>query len=121
MSDLRNIALSIEAQACLEDLKRVLAIDDQMALIRLGFAYAINKGLSPERDSSVGTPGGANYVSANLDDEGLMAFIAQETHPVHAEEPYRAVQVLMSKGLRRLAADVGQGVIGNISDLFPQE
>lgn len=80
-----------------------------------------NKGLSPERDSSVGTPGGANYVSANLDDEGLMAFIAQETHPVHAEEPYRAVQVSMSKGLRRLASDVGQGEIGSISDLFPQE
>ena len=118
MSDLRNIALTIEAEACLEDLKRVLAVDDQMALIRLGFAYAIETGLSPERDRETGTSGGANYVSANLDDEGLMAFIVQEAHPVHAAEPYRAVQVLMSKGLRRLALDVSQSKIGSISDLF---
>lgn len=121
MSDLRNIALTIEAEACLEDLKRVLAVDDQMSLIRLGFAYAIENGLSPERDNTFGTPGGANYVSANLDDEGLMAFIAQEAHPVHAGEPYRAVQVLMSKGLRRLVDDVRQGEIGSISDLFPHK
>jgi hypothetical protein len=121
MSDLKNIALSMEAEACLEDLKRVLAVEDQMALIRLGFAYAIQCGLSPDRDNSVGTPGGANYVSANLDDDGLRAFIAQETHPIQADEPYRAVQALMSKGLRRLADDVRKGDIGSISDLFPQK
>lgn len=119
MSDLRNIALTIEADACLEDLKATFSLDDQMSLIRLGFAYAIEKGLSPERDISTGTPGGgANYVSSNLDDEGLMAFIVQETHPVYASEPYRAVQVLMSKGLRRLALDVSQGAIGSIGDIF---
>lgn len=121
MSDLKNIALSIEAEACLEDLRRVLAIEDQMALIRLGFAYAIRCGLPPDRDNSVGTPGGANYVSANLDDDGLMAFIAQETHPIHADEPYRAVQALMSKGLRRLADDIRIGEIGSMSDLYQQK
>ncbi|MDQ0093062.1 hypothetical protein [Paeniglutamicibacter psychrophenolicus] len=120
MSDLRNIALTIEADACVEDLKRVLALEDQMSLIRLGFAYAIEKGLSPERDISTGTPGGANYVSSNLDDEGLMAFIVQETHPVHASEPYRVVQILMSKGLRRLALDISQGHIGSVGDIFDQ-
>lgn len=121
MSDLKNIALTLEAEACLEDLKRFLVIEDQMSLIRLGFAYAIEIGLTPERDRSTGTPGGANYVSSNLDNEGLMAFVVQETHPVYAPEPYRAVQVLMSKGLRRLAADVSQGRIGSLGDVFDQQ
>lgn len=121
MPDLKNIALTIEAEACLEDLKKILALDDQMALIRLGFAYAIEKGLSPSRDISVGTPGGANYVSTNLDNEGLMAFVAQQSHPVYASEPYRVVQVLMSKGLRRIAADIGGGHIGSLSDIFDPE
>ncbi|MEX5296864.1 hypothetical protein QYM41_16425 [Kocuria sp. CPCC 205268] len=120
MADLKNIALTLEAGQAANNLKEKLGIDDQMALIRLGFAYAIKHGQPLHRDTTVGTRGGSNYDTGGLDPDGRMADTVQiyySADPSVEAEPYRAIEVLMNKGLRLLAEHVQQGEIGTVGDL----
>lgn len=123
MSDLKNIALTIEAMQTANDLKRALGINEQMDLIRLGFAYAIRQGVGLSRDDGFGARGGSNYDTGGLDENGLMAetvaLYYPEPHVV--AEPYRAVEVLMNKGLLLLGEHWQQGLIGSITDLVSVE
>jgi hypothetical protein len=120
MADLRNIALTVEATQTANDLKQWLGIAEQMDLIRLGFAYAITQKLSLDRDDKFGTRGGSNYDTGGLDQEGLMAEAVRIYYPMKEviAEPYRAVETLMSKGLRLLGEHWKQGLIGSVGDLM---
>lgn len=117
MADLKNIALTIEATQIVNDLREKLGITEQMDVIRLGFAYAVEHELELSRDP--GTRGGSNYDTGGLDSEGLMAdtvriyYSAQDVQ----SEPYRAVEVLMNKGVRLLRDHLRDGKIGSVSDL----
>lgn len=119
MADLKNIALTIEATQTASDLKERLGIAEQMDLIRLGFAYAIKHHLDLTRDNAFGTRGGSNYDTGGLDQDGLMAETVQIYYPEPnvIAEPYRAVETLMSKGLRLLGEHWKDGLIGSVSDL----
>ena len=119
MADLKNIALTIEATQTATDLKRVLGIVEQMDLIRLGFAYAVRQSVDLSRDEGFGTRGGSNYDTGGLDEDGLMAETVRLYYPEPdvIAEPYRAVETLMSKGLRLLGEHWEQGLIGSLSDL----
>lgn len=120
MADLRNIALTLEATQVASDLRSSLGIADQMDIIRVGFAYAVKLRISLERGGRFGTRGGSNYDTGGLDVDGLMAETVQIFYPdtEAGEEPYRAVETLMNKGLRKLGEDLDAGVIGSISDLI---
>jgi hypothetical protein len=117
MADLKNIALTLEAGQTVSDLRGSLGISEQMDIIRLGFAYAIERGAELTRDP--GTRGGSNYDTGGLDTDGLMA----ETVKIYyadadtQAEPYRAVEVLMNKGVRLLKEHLADGTIGTLGDL----
>ena len=49
-----------------------IGIAEQMEVIRLGFAFAVQNELNLER-SGVGARGGSNYDTGGLDPDGLMA------------------------------------------------
>lgn len=119
MADLKNIALTIEAWQTANDLKQWLGIAEQMDLIRLGFAYAITQHVDLTRDDTFGKRGGSNYDTGGLDQDGLMAETVKIYYPQPdvVSEPYRAVETLMSKGLRLLGEHWQQGLIGSVSDL----
>jgi hypothetical protein len=120
VADLKNIALTIEATQTATELKQRLGISEQMDLIRLGFAYAIKNGVDLTRDNTVGTRGGSNYDTGGLDEDGLMA----DTVKIYYSdleviaEPYRAVEILMNKGLRLLGEHCHQGIIGSVGDVM---
>ncbi|MGW4683348.1 hypothetical protein ACWEPM_00240 [Streptomyces sp. NPDC004244] len=119
MADLKNIALTVEATQTVNDLKGRLGISDQMDLIRLGFAYAIDNNVAVNRDGSLGTRGGSNYDTGGLDRDSLMAETVKIYYPEEEvlAEPYRAVETLMNKGVLLLGEHWTQGVIGSVSDL----
>lgn len=121
MADLKNIALTVEAGQIVNDLRQSLGITDQMDLIRLGFAYALKQGADLTRDP--GTRGGSNYDSPGLDSGGLMAGAVQIYYPAAEvqEEPYRAIEILMNKGLRLLKEHLRDGVIGTLGDLVEDD
>ncbi|MGC4819081.1 hypothetical protein [Micromonospora sp. DT63] len=121
MADLKNIALTVEATQILNELRQSLGITEQMDLIRLGFAYAVQEGADLTRDP--GTRGGSNYDSPGLDNEGLMAETVKIYYSVTEvrEEPYRAVEALMNKGLRLLKEHLRDGVIGTLGDLVERD
>lgn len=117
MADLKNIALTVEATQIVNDLRQSLGITEQMDLIRLGFAYAVQQGADLTRDP--GTRGGSNYDSPGLDNEGLMAATVKiyYTATEVRDEPYRAVETLMNKGVRLLNEHLREGVLGTLGDL----
>lgn len=94
-----------------------------MDLIRLGFAYAITHQLSLDRDSGFGARGGSNYDTGGLDQDGLMAESVRIYYPEPdvIAEPYRAIETLMSKGLRLLGDHWQRGLIGSLGDLVGTE
>lgn len=120
MADLKNIALTIEATQAAADLIHWLGISDKTELsdrVRLGFAYAIENQVDLTRHA--GTRGGANYDTGGLDHDGLMAEAAKIYYPEPEviAEPYRAVEILMNKGLLLLGEHWSAGDIGSIGDL----
>jgi hypothetical protein len=123
MADLKNIALTIEATQTATELKREIGIAEPMDLIRLGFAYAVRKGLDLQRGADFGTRGGSNHATSGLDEDGLMAETVRLYYPEPevAVEPYRAVETLMNKGLCLLGEDLKSGLIGSISDLMKSD
>jgi hypothetical protein len=121
MADLKNIALTVEATQVVNELRKELGLTEQMDVIRLGFAYAVEHDADLTRDP--GTRGGSNYDTGGLDDEGLMAatvkiYYAYEEAQV---EPYRTVEVLMNKGVRLLKEDLRDGTVGSIGDLVGED
>jgi hypothetical protein len=121
MADLKNIALTVEATQTVNELRKELGITEQMDVIRLGFAYAVEHDTDLTRDP--GTRGGSNYDTGGLDNEGLMAETAKiyYPHPDVQVEPYRAVEVLMNKGVRLVKEQLRDGTIGSIGDLVTEE
>jgi hypothetical protein len=119
MADLKNIALTVEAAQVASELREVLGMAEQMDVIRLGFAYAIEEGADLTRDA--GTRGGSNYDTGGLDTDGLMAETVKiyYTDPDTQAEPYRAVEVLMNKGVRLIKEHLRDGVVGTLGDLVP--
>jgi hypothetical protein len=122
MADLKNIALTVEATQVASDLRRLLGLTEQMDVIRLGFAYAVRGELDLNRDASYGTRGGSNYDTGGLDHDGLMAETVKIYYPDAevSREPYRAIEVLMNKGIRLLGSDLRTGVIGSVGDLVAE-
>ncbi|MFG2822622.1 hypothetical protein ACGFX4_24695 [Kitasatospora sp. NPDC048365] len=123
MADLKNIALTLEAERVAKSIEEVFPVTNLMDLARLGFAYAIRQGVDLQRGADYGTKGGSNYSSAGLDAGGRMAEIVAVFFPHEgaATEPYRVVETLMNKGLVLLGEHLEEGTIGSISDLMPQE
>jgi hypothetical protein len=121
MADLKNIALTVEATQMVNELRAELGITEQMDVIRLGFAYAVEHDADLNRDA--GTRGGSNYDTGGLDSEGLMAATTKiyYTDPDVQDEPYRAVEVLMNKGIRLLKEHLRDGTVGSIGDLIGEE
>ncbi|MFJ3586799.1 hypothetical protein ACIPPS_31850 [Streptomyces sp. NPDC090127] len=121
MADLKNIALTIEAERVAVELARGFPATDRMDFARLGFAYAVREGMSLERDGHFGNRGGSNYNSAGIDVGGSMAEAVSIFYPDEASsEPYRAIETLMNKGLVVLGEHLEQGIIGSIGDLMPE-
>ncbi|MGA5263350.1 hypothetical protein ACPCI0_24400 [Streptomyces griseoincarnatus] len=132
MSDLKNIALTVEAAQSAEEIQEWIGTSrgrggsapDKMDRIRLGFAYAIVHDVSLSREG-IGRRGGSNYDVGGLDPDGLMA----ETVKIYyrdkdqsvLEEPYRAVEVLMNKGLLLLSEHRAQGGFTSMGDLLSAE
>lgn len=119
MADLKNIALTVEATQVVGELREALGITEQMDVIRLGFAYAVEQGADLVRDA--GTRGGSNYDTGGLDTDGLMAETVKiyYTDPDTQAEPYRVVEVLMNKGVRLIKEHLRDGVVGTLGDLIP--
>lgn len=119
MADLRNIALTLNAGEAASTLKEVLGMAEQMDVIRTGFAYAVRLRLDLRRENDFGPVAGSNYTTGGLDSDGLMARSVELFYESSAinDEPYRAVETLMNKGLLRLAKDMRSGTLGSLSDL----
>ncbi|WP_426568668.1 hypothetical protein [Streptomyces canus] len=120
MADLKNISLTIEATQAASDLIHWLGISEKTQLadrVRLGFAYAIENQVDLDRAS--GTRGGSNYDTGGLDPDGLMAETVKIYYPEPdvIAEPYRAVEILMNKGLLLLSEHWSAGDIGSMGDL----
>ncbi|OKK08000.1 hypothetical protein AMK26_02850 [Streptomyces sp. CB03234] len=120
MADLKNIALTIEATQAAADLIHWLGISEKTQLadrVRLGFAYAIENQVDLTR--APGTRGGSNYDTGGLDPDGLMAETVKIYYPEPEviAEPYRAVEILMNKGLLLLSEHWSAGDVGSMGDL----
>jgi len=121
MADLKNIALTVEATQTASDLRDWIGVSEQMDLIRLGFAYAVRHELDLDR-SALGTRGGSNYDTGGLDPDGLMASTVAIYYADSegAAEPYRAVEILMNKGLGLIKQHWQEGVVGCLADLVTE-
>ena len=121
MTDLKNIALTVEATQTASDLRDWIGISEQMDLIRLGFAYAVRHELDLER-RALGTRGGSNYDTGGLDPDGLMASTVAIYYAGTdgVAEPYRAVETLMNKGLGLVKQHWQAGVVGCLADLLTE-
>jgi len=90
--------------------------------VRLGFAYAVNRGFDLDRPESFGVPGGKdNYTAstATLDSDRKIEALVTVLYG-DLEEPYLAVETLANKGLIAIADALKTGEIGSISDLLPE-
>lgn len=127
MSDLKNIALTLEAAQSAEEIQewigtsRGASAPDKMDRIRLGFSYAIVHGVSLSREG-IGRRGGSNYDVGGLDPDGLMAeavkIYYRDKDQSVLEQPYRAVEVLMNKGLLLLSEHRAEGRFTSMGDLL---
>ncbi|GAA2123727.1 hypothetical protein GCM10009759_74990 [Kitasatospora saccharophila] len=119
MEDLRNAALSIEASKVAEELKIKFGLAHLVELARLGFAYAIRYELTPEKDADWGSTPGTNFNIATLDPKQEMREAVRLFFPdsIVAQYPYRAIEALMSKGLRLLGEHMAEGMVGTLGDV----
>ncbi|WP_448629882.1 hypothetical protein [Cellulomonas soli] len=121
MADLRNIALTEESARQVAELKDRLGFAELADVVRLGFAYAVTHGV-PLLGEQLGPRRGTNYDTGGLDQDGMLAQIVRifyEEWP--DDEPYRAVEILMNRGVGLLGEHWQQGVIGSLSDLVELE
>lgn len=121
MADLKNIALTVEADRVAKELAQRFRAKDQADFARLGFAYAVREGMSPVRDDHSGGVRVSNYNSATIDVDGKMAEVVAIFYPDcdASLEPYRTIEILMNKGLVLLGLHLDQGHVGSIGDLMP--
>jgi hypothetical protein len=117
MADLKNIALTRDAQDAVGEIRKWTGIADQLDLIRLGFAYAVKHVVPLD---PVGTRAGSNYDTGGIDVDGLMAETVKLYYPQPdvQDEPYRAIEILMSRGLLLVAEHYSIGRVGCLADLL---
>lgn len=119
MSDARNIALTAEGTSAAERVKDELNLESIAEAARVGFAYALRRGLSPTRDGQA--PQGSNFNVATIDTtSGALRELVKVFYPDDAEvasAPYRAIEALMSRGLVQLRSDLDDGTVRGLGDL----
>ncbi|MFF9190992.1 MULTISPECIES: hypothetical protein [Streptomyces] len=122
MSDLKNIALTVEAERVAKELSLRFRAKDQADFARLGFAYAVREGMSPVKDDHFGSARTSNYNTSTIDVDGKMAEVVAIFYPDSeaSTEPYRTIEILMNKGLILLGEHLDQGLVGSIGDLMPE-
>ncbi|MDX2618596.1 MULTISPECIES: hypothetical protein [Streptomyces] len=123
MADLKNIALTLDAERMADSLAENLPVTDRMDLARLGFAYALKNELPVERGVDFGPRRGSNYSVAGIDPGGRMAAVVAVFYRDQdvVKEPYRVIETLMNKGLLLLGQHLSEGLIGNVSDVMSDE
>ncbi|MGW2029778.1 hypothetical protein [Streptomyces sp. NPDC001811] len=123
MADLKNIALTLEAERVAVELAKNLPVTDRMDLARLGFAYALRNGVTVDRGDDFGLRRGSNYSIAGIDPGGKMAAVVAVFYRNQdvVAEPYRVIETLMSKGLLLLSQHLDEGRIGNVSDVMADD
>jgi hypothetical protein len=119
MSDLRNIALTLEATAAAEQVEAKFRLGHRVDAVRLGIAYALRHRLDLER-KDWGRSGGTNYNVATVDTEdrrfASLVGIFYES-PEATRNPYQCLETLMNKGLLLLKAHLDDGTVGRLADL----
>lgn len=118
MTDARNIALTADATAAADAVKAALGLESTTDAARVGLAYALRHELSAEREGQA--PTGSNFNVATIDtDQGDLRELVKIFYGDDEvqENPYRAIEALMSKGLVLLARHLDDGTIGSVGDL----
>ena len=111
-----NIALTGQAEIAKGRLKAYFTDTEGLTLMRLGAAYAIRCGLSPEREAGFGRPGdGQNANIGSFDPTGEIRALILALFP-DCSDPYVAAETLMSLGLVRLDEDIRSGRITTLAD-----
>ena len=118
--DLRNIGLFEGPSRDAEAIKTRFGFPDLMDVVRLGFAYALVNDLdATERDPRWGQRV-TNYNVATIDgDERLLSALTRMLATDSASEtgPYRAIEMLMNRGIVLIARQLTDGEIVSLSDL----
>ena len=116
-----TVALTPDATKATERLD-IFNMPEKADLVRLGFAYAVNRGLDLARPDNFGVPGGGGNYTANtgtLDPGGKIANLVVALYG-DLDEPYLAVETLANKGLLAIVQALDSGDIGSLSDLLPE-
>ena len=113
-----NIALTGPAEIAKDRVHLKFPFTEGMQVMRLGLAYAIRSEIEPVRDAGFGRAGdGQNVNVGSFDRGGDIRALVQALYP-DAGDPYVVVETLMSRGLVKLAADLDDGTVTQITDLF---
>lgn len=116
-----TVALTPDATRASQQLDH-FNMPEKVDLVRLGFAYAIDRGFNLKRPDDFGVPGGKDNYTANtgtLDPDRRIEQLMIALYDDLPEEPYLAVETLANKGLVAIAKAVASGEIASISDILP--
>lgn len=115
--DRLNINLHTASDKAAEYIKERFGFPQILDVVRLGFAYAMARNINL-------TPGdwgerGTNYGVASIDGQGLIsAMVRLRPEKEATETPFRAIEILMNKGLIDLKASIDAGLISTLSGLI---
>lgn len=113
--DLTNLRLSGSATAIADELQQTGFFDDRVAIVKLGFAYAIKRyygKFSPAEYEKTLDSTGLNYNVGSLDGDKSMAILVKTLYP-ECSTPYRYVRAIICFGLGKLAE------LNDRGELFP--
>lgn len=113
-----TVALTGPAEIAKDRLKVHFTDTEGQNLMRLGLAYAVRCGLTPDRSASFGRPGdGQTAGIGSFDPSGEIRALIQALYP-DGGDPYAIAETLMSRGIIQLDVDVAMGKVTTLADLM---
>jgi hypothetical protein len=118
----RNIALTGQATLAAESIREKFPFGQAMDLARFGVAYAIKKGIKPERPADFRADG-TNWHVGSIDSTGDFRELVRLTFPAACEvsDPYTVVETLMTLGILQLAKDLNEDPSLRLSEILTNE
>jgi hypothetical protein len=113
-----NIAFTPAAEAAARRLKDRFPFTTLVEVARVGAAYALRARMSLTRPDGFGKADGSNFNVGSVDPQGELRDLLVALHPEIDEDPYRAVETLMSLGTIALDEQVAAGEVLSLRDLI---
>ncbi|NLI64008.1 MAG: hypothetical protein GX367_04665 [Bacteroidales bacterium] len=116
LEDKVNIGLTLESTRIAEKLEETGNFEDKLTIAKFALAYAIKNNLDTNlTEDKIGDIGGTKWNIGSVDTDQYLRNVIISLYP-EVKTPYRAIEILMNKGLTSIGEIIDNEGIGKISD-----